>query len=138
MAEHTLRRWVRGVCLGYSGRGLARRFDLKVAQVKAARSRDDFRALLDEAEIDHHERLRGRQRRLAVKTLAALERLLDADDLIIVNLGVDKVIRLTKQGFMPTSEDDDNDALPVNSTRAPGALPAGSVKDDMARLRGGE
>jgi hypothetical protein len=40
-------------------------------------------------------------RHLAVKTLTALERLLDADGLIIVNLGVEKVIRLTKQGSCP-------------------------------------
>jgi hypothetical protein len=78
----------------------------------------------------------GRPRRLAAKTLTALERLLDADDLIIVNLGVEKVIRLTKQGFMPTPEDDEADAPPANLARAQRALPAASVKDEIAQLRG--
>jgi hypothetical protein len=102
-----------------------------VAQVKTTGGRDGFRTYLDEAEVDHQERLRGRQRRLAAKTLTA------ADDLIIVNLGVEKVIRLTTQGFMPNPEDDEGDALPVGPSRVPRALPAASVTDEMARLRGG-
>jgi hypothetical protein len=70
-----------------------------------ARRRHAFRAHLGEAEIDHQERLRGRQRRLAVKTLTALERLLDADDLIIVNLGVETVSGSPSRPSYATPED---------------------------------
>jgi hypothetical protein len=134
--ERTLRRIARYVCFGYADRWIARRLDLKTPQVKVAKGRDDCRARLDEAEIEHQERLRGRQRRLAMKTLTALERLLDAADLILVTLGVEKVIRLTTQGFMPNSDGEDAEALPAGSARAPRALPPASVKDEMAQLRG--
>lgn len=111
MDERTPRRIARDVCLGSGDRRVARRLELPTPRC-------------------------GRPRRLAAKTLTALERLLDADDLIIVNLGVEKVIRLTKQGFMPTPEDDEADAPPANLARAQRALPAASVKDEIAQLRG--
>jgi hypothetical protein len=55
----------------------------------------------------------------------------DADDVIIVNLGIDDVIRLSTQGVMTDpAEDDDSRPGPAGaSSRPPRARRVGSVKD---------
>ena len=128
-----MRRVAKLQALGYSDAWIARRLEVKTAQVKAARASEGFAALQDETELAFQEQIRGMRRRLAFKTLTALERLLAADDLIIVNLGIEKVIRLSTQGFMPDPAEDD-DSLPGPAgpaSRAPRALPGGS-----SRMRG--
>ena len=72
------------------------------------------------------------RRRLAFTTLTALARLLAADDVIIVNLGIENVIRLSTQGFMPDpAEDDDSLPGPAGaSSRSPRTLPVGSLQDE--------
>jgi hypothetical protein len=66
----------------------------------------------------------GCQRGLAAKTFTALERLLDTDDLIIVNRGVEKVIWITMQGFMHD---------PCGPRALPTAAPALPGASDLAR-----
>jgi hypothetical protein len=111
-SERFLPRVATGICLGYRDQWIATRFNLTVAQVKAAKARDDFQTSLDEAEIEHQIQMRGRQRRVARLTLKALERRLQADDLIIVTLGIEKVLRLGTLGLLP-NEDDDEGAPPT-------------------------
>jgi hypothetical protein len=134
-----LRRVTKLQALGYSDAVIARRLEVKTAQVKAAQASAGFAALQDETELAFQEQIRSLRRRLAFKTLTALERLLGADDPIIANLGIEKVIRLSKQGFMPDpGEDDEVLPAPAGATpRAPRALPAGSIKDEMAKFREG-
>jgi hypothetical protein len=95
-----LRQVARGIFLGYSDKWITTRFNVRVAQVKATKARHDFQTYLDETANDRQDQMRGGQRCLAVKTLTAPERLLDADDLITVNLDVERGIQLITQGFM--------------------------------------
>jgi hypothetical protein len=101
-----------GICLGYHDTWIADRVTLSPAQVRAAKARDDFQASLDEAEIEHGQQMRGRQRRVARLTLKALERLRQADDLIIVTLGIEKVLRLGKRGLLPNEDDEEGGGPP--------------------------
>jgi hypothetical protein len=135
LSERQLLQVASGICLGYSDKWIATRFNMTVAVVKALKAQDDFQTYLDEAEIEHQVQMRGRQRRVARLTLKALERMLQADDVIIVTLGIEKVIRLTKQGFLVPFKDDEADAMPADPAKAQRA-PA-SVKDKIAQLRGG-
>jgi hypothetical protein len=109
-----------GICLGYRDTWIATRFYLTVAQVKAAKARDDFQPYLDAAEIEHQVQMRGRQRRVARLTLKALERLRQADDLSIGTRGIENVLRLGKLGLLPNEDDDEGGGAPAMSPGAAG------------------
>jgi hypothetical protein len=108
-----LRRVAKLQAPGYSDAWIARRLEVKTAQVKAARASAGFAALQDETELAFQEQIRGMRRQLSFKTLTALERLLAADDFILANLGIEKVIRLSTQGFMPDPAEDDTARAPA-------------------------